>query len=90
MASLIARSLRFYECLRIIYRSFNIKETHAGVYSHPCANTQFDFEIANFYLKAKSRGQMRKLSTSLSKLDMVACMYDPDTNKEVNMFFKQN
>ena len=23
-------------------------------------------------------------------MDMVACMYDPNTNKEVNMFFKQN
>jgi hypothetical protein len=30
---------------------------------------------------------MRKLSTSLSKLDMIACMYDPDANKEINMFF---
>jgi hypothetical protein len=76
--------------LRVICRNFNIKETHDGVYCHPRANTQFDFEIAIFYLKAKSIGQMRKLSTSLSKMDMVACMYDLDTNKEVNMFFKQN
>ena len=90
MEILIVRSFRFYKCLRNICISLNIKEMYVGLDSHPRANTRFDFEIAIFYLKAKSIGQMRKLSMSLSKMDMVACMYDPNTNKEVNMFFKKN